>query len=306
MIRTILAGLSLMLCGSPALIAGEPQWALVNISVAHLRAEPRHASEMVSQAILGTPLRLVGNSDGWWQVESPDGYSAYIIDNSVVTLDSAGMAQWRQAPRVAVTALREIEAADAHGSRLWEAVNSSVMAGELDFDADSCRVTMPDGRVGYVAAPDVMPLEQWALLPADVDRILAMGRSMLGTPYLWGGMSSKSMDCSGFVRVCYMAAGIILPRDASQQAAVGREVGADELEPGDLLFFGNPDSRRINHVAIYEGEGRFLHSSGRVRRDEWVLTVPHKHFFIKAVRVLGHDGDPGIVRVIDHPWYFGR
>lgn len=306
MIRTILAGLSLMLCGSPAVIAGEPQWALVNISVAHLRDEPRHGAEMVSQAILGTPLRLVGHTDGWWQVESPDGYSAYIIDNSVVTLDSAAMAQWRQSPRVAVTSMGEIEATDAHGVRLWEAVNASVMAGTIEPGADSCMVVMPDGRTGYVDAAEVMPLDRWGALPVDVGLILRMARSMMGTPYLWGGMSSKSMDCSGFVRVCYMAAGLILPRDASQQATVGREVGVDELEPGDLLFFGNPDSRRINHVAIYEGHGRFLHSSGRVRRDQWTLTVPHKHFFIKAVRVLGQHSDPGIVRVIDHPWYFMR
>lgn len=129
----------------PALIAGEPQWAIVNISVAHLRAEPSHASEMVSQAILGTPLRLVGNSDGWWQVESPTAIGLHHRQLGV-TLDSAGMAQWRQAPRVAVTALREIEAADAHGSRLWEAVNSSVMAGELISLPTACRSLGPTAR----------------------------------------------------------------------------------------------------------------------------------------------------------------
>ena len=306
MIKQLLAGLSLLLCGSPAAMAGDSRWGLVNVSVAHLRGEPRHASEMVSQAILGTPLRLEERTGDWWRVESPDGYSAYIIDNSIVALDSAAMAHWRQSPRVVVTSLREIEVNDSCGVRQWEAVNASIMTGDFDQAADSCRVTMPDGRAGYVATADVMPFEQWGALRPDSGRLLNMARSMFGTPYLWGGMSSKSLDCSGFVRVCYMSAGLILPRDASQQACVGLEIGVEDLEAGDLLFFGNADTRRINHVAIYEGDGRFIHSSGRVRRDEWSQAVPHRLFFIKAMRVIGRECTPGIVRVIDHPWYFHR
>jgi cell wall-associated NlpC family hydrolase len=79
--------------------------------------------------------------------------------------------------------------------------------------------------------------------------------------YLWGGTVGPNFDCSGLMQTAFASAGIRLPRDSYQQEAFTQPIGWDDLEPGDLIFFGTPE--RTTHVALYLGEGRYIHSSGK-------------------------------------------
>jgi cell wall-associated NlpC family hydrolase len=134
---------------------------------------------------------------------------------------------------------------------------------------------------------------------------------MEGEPYLWGGTSTKSCDCSGLSKLSYFHNGIILKRNASQQALTGRRVEAKDwptLRSGDLLFFGNPETGRVTHVAIYDHDGNYVHSSGRVKRNSVDPSSPAylPTPFLWAVNISDSIGTPGITRVIDHPWYFNQ
>ncbi|MDX5376301.1 MAG: C40 family peptidase [Halomonas sp.] len=97
--------------------------------------------------------------------------------------------------------------------------------------------------------------------------ILATAKEALGTPYRFGGNSSKGLDCSGLVEMAYRSAGIQVPRTADEQFRHLPTVEA--ARPGDLLFFG--DRRKATHVGIYRGNGQMIHAPGSGRR---VVSVP--------------------------------
>lgn len=288
-------------------------WGIVRISVAHLRGKASHSAEIVSQALMGTPLRLLEKSGEWWRVQSPDGYISYIIGNSIVRKNSSEMNQWRKSDRLIVSSLDQIKVYDNEVTTsvrniVTDLVNGCIINGRLE-NTEKIEVTLPDGRKGWLNSKDVNNIEEWANQKFDANKILDIAYSMMGVPYLWGGMSTKSLDCSGLARVCYFSNGIILMRDASQQALTGKRIEAKDwasCQAGDLLFFGNAKTRKVTHVAIYDNNGTYIHSSGRVKRNSVdpksseYLTTP----FLHAVRINGNEGTNGIIRVINHSWYF--
>lgn len=103
--------------------------------------------------------------------------------------------------------------------------------------------------------------------------LVSSAERYIGTPYRYGGDSpSAGFDCSGFVQYVYGRQGIRLPRTAASMAREGESLALRQrdLRAGDLLFFAD-DGRRIDHVAIYAGSGRILHSTasgGGVRYDD--------------------------------------
>lgn len=95
----------------------------------------------------------------------------------------------------------------------------------------------------------------------DGNSIIQAGEQYVGLDYLWGGMSAFGYDCSGFAYQMHKANGYLISRDASDQAAYGKEVAYDELLPGDLLFFAYEEGKgRIHHVGFYYGDDKMLHS----------------------------------------------
>jgi murein DD-endopeptidase len=92
------------------------------------------------------------------------------------------------------------------------------------------------------------------------DEIALRAIALIGAPYVWGGNGPSEFDCSGLVRFIHDQLGIAVPRTAAEQYSAARRVRIDGIEPGDLLFFRTRGGERISHVAIYTGEGRFIHA----------------------------------------------
>jgi murein DD-endopeptidase len=104
------------------------------------------------------------------------------------------------------------------------------------------------------------PPSQVSSPPASIgDEIAMRAISLLGAPYKWGGAGPTDFDCSGLVQFIHDQLGIHAPRTAAEQFSAARPVRMSGLEPGDLLFFRIKGSR-VSHVAIYTGEGRFIHA----------------------------------------------
>jgi hypothetical protein len=124
--------------------------------------------------------------------------------------------------------------------------------------------------------------------------IVVQALSLLGTPYRYGGASPESgFDCSGLVR--HVFASVLdrdLPRRSEEISGFGEPVTRAELQPGDLLFF-NTLRRAFSHVAIYIGEGRFVHAparNGRVRIE--LLDDRYWATRFNGARRLVEDGPP--------------
>lgn len=292
----------------------DDRWALPRISVVSLRTGPRHAAEMATQALMGMPLRVLAKEGEWIRVQTPDGYISWSPESSLALKSAAEMDAWRKAQRMVVTSPYQIRAYNApKANGLRDVVTDLVLGNIVELTDAKARngrveVMLPDGRRGWVAADALTPIDQWAAQDFDAEKILDIAYSMEGTPYLWGGTSVKSIDCSGLAKTAYLANGIILMRDASQQALTGQRIEAQDwpqCRAGDLLFFGSKTGR-VTHVAIYDKDGNYVHSSGRVKRNsvdpksDSYLTTP----FLHAVRINGKQGTDGITRAADHPWYF--
>ena len=94
------------------------------------------------------------------------------------------------------------------------------------------------------------------------DSIVSVARQQIGTPYVWGAETpGRAFDCSGLVKYVMSWLHVDLPRTANEQAYSGIRIGRelDRMKPGDLLTFGT--GRRITHIAIYSGNGKYVHAS---------------------------------------------
>jgi gamma-D-glutamyl-L-lysine dipeptidyl-peptidase len=98
--------------------------------------------------------------------------------------------------------------------------------------------------------------------PPGLDDPIELGRTLLGTPYVWGGLHTRGIDCSGLVHLVQRYLGVVVPRDARDQAAALPSVAVADVRRGDLYFFARPEAP-VHHVALVVEPGVILHASDR-------------------------------------------
>jgi len=258
-------------------------YGVVSQSVANMRVGQGRSTGMATQTLMGMQVELLEVDDeGFWHLaRSAQGYIAWLPKPSFEYLTKAQADSLRALPKVMVTATTTFAyEVDNRDRVVTDLVNGNVLT-LVKPGPSFTEVMIPGCRSALVKSSEVISLNKWQQAAKfDPEHLVDFAYNFNGQPYLWGGNSLKGVDCSGFSGAVYYSMGLFLPRDASQQVKQGDEVPysveevevdgttyltmtTDNLEVGDLLFFGNK-SGRVTHVGIWIGNDEFIHSSGRV------------------------------------------
>ena len=297
--------------------ADEPKYGIIKQSVINLRVNPGFESEMATQALLGTPVRVVASDDDWLKVETPEGYLSWGTESGVKIVSKQEYDAWNAAPKLMVTGyFTVVREKPSESSPVVADVVMGSLVKDLGKKKNYYKVELPNGKQAFLKKDQATPFDKWLNSRRPTAKnIIATARLFIGFPYFWGGLSPKGLDCSGFTKNCYYLNGVVLRRDAYQQAQTGDSVdisnGYDNLKPGDLLFFGSKkDGKpRVTHVGLYIGNGHFIHSSGIVHESSLLPDSPiydawNTGRLLLARRIIPEiDKDSNIVSIKKHPFY---
>ena len=297
-------------------------YGVVCMSTASFNCNGSFSAESGTQALMGMPVRILEeNDDDWYRCVNMEGYTAWVITRSIAEMTKEEYDAYLAKPKVFVKVKYTTMYSEKNITSLPV---SDLVWGCILIDEGKAgawrKVSIADGRTGYVLASEVMDLKTWMdnAVPTEKN-IVETAKQFCGFPYVWGGTSVKGVDCSGLSKTAYFLNGYVLRRDASQQVKTGDSVDVHRfvegdytkealgnLRPGDLVFFGrkaeNGRRERITHVAIYMGDGMIIHSSNVVRINS--LIPGEKDYYagakrlLKARRIIGTaDQGKGVVSV---------
>ncbi|MBQ3383025.1 MAG: C40 family peptidase [Bacteroidales bacterium] len=297
-------------------------YGIVCMSTASFNCGGSFSAESGTQALMGMPVRILEeNNDDWYRCVNMEGYTAWVITRSVKAMTEEEYKAYLAKPKVFVKTKYSTLYSEKNVNSLPV---SDLVWGCILIDEGKSgawrKVSVADGRTGYVPASDVVDLKAWidSAVPTEKN-IVETAKQFCGFPYVWGGTSIKGVDCSGLSKSAYFLNGYVLRRDASQQCKTGDSVDVhrfvegdytkealSNLRPGDLVFFGrkaeNGRRERVTHVAIYMGDGMIIHSSNIVRINS--LIPGEKDYYagsrrmLKARRIIGTaDQGKGVVSV---------
>ncbi|MGM0933681.1 MAG: NlpC/P60 family protein [Bacteroidota bacterium] len=282
---------------------------VVKISVANIRDEPKHSAQLVTQATLGMPLKVFKKQGGWYYVQTPEGYLGWVDYGGIQNMEEEELRSWKKTDKLIYleTAGFSYEEPDSDSQRVSDLVSGNVLE-LVERRGKFYEVRYPSGKKAFVETAYAQPYLEWLEnLEATEEDLVATGKDLMGAPYLWGGTSPKGMDCSGFTKTVFFMNGVVIPRDASQQIHTGEEVDTERnfenLEKGDLLFFGKPatdsTAERVIHVGMWIGDNKFIHSMGEVHISNFDQNAEdfdeyNYNRYLRTKRVLNKE-DEGLI-----------
>lgn len=262
----------------------------------NIRQEPNESGKLVGKLPKHAACEIVKSENGWAYIQSGK-VEGYVKEEYLLTGFEAKKKGEELATAMAVATtdglnIRELPNTDAE-------VVTQVAEGEsleiVEIQEDGwVKVFLDDEKV-YVSA-------DYIEIKSDLETAITMtellygqgvsdvrvdlcqyAKQFLGNPYVWGGTSlTKGADCSGFVLSVFAKYGVSLPHSSVSQANYGTKISASELKPGDLVFYAK--GGRINHVAIYIGNGQVIHASSPktgIKISNYNYRTPYK-----MVRIL--------------------
>ncbi len=275
--------------------------AVCRLSVANLRSAPKHSAELVTQVLTGMPMQLLEKNNGFYRVKTPENYYAWVDAAGIEIMTKKAYKQWVKLPKaIAIQHCGKLyQKPSEHAQVVADFVLNDVFA-LLKKGKNFSQILLPDGRKTFIDNKAFLDLHEFENRNKHIkpELIVNFAKQYLGIPYLWGGTSTKALDCSGFSKNLYAQAGYLLPRDASQQVKIGKKLPVtnkfEQLQAGDLLFFGRIENgkQKITHVAVHINDGLIIHATGEVKIESLNPNSPlynskRRQTWLQARRLLG-------------------
>ena len=215
-------------------------FAIVTTDALNLRSAPSTSGSIVTTLAEGDCLDVTGFESGWFRA-SFDGSTGYVSGDYVDLTDT------KPAPPPADEETDDVPSQPPAGDSSEDTGDTgSEDTGNSDDSSDAGSEDGSDnpGTTGQAIAD--------------------YAQEFLGVPYVWGGTTPSGFDCSGFIQYVFRHFGYELPRGTNAQLNCGTAVAKSELQPGDIIFFRDPEYAEggpTSHAGIYIGGGEFIHAS---------------------------------------------
>ena len=271
-------------------LAADVRIGTINTGALKLRSEASTDGKVLSTAYQGEKLVILDTSGDWFKVlyNNTEGYmfSQYLTVQNTAVIDlgsgevTGTVVNVRKEPNSGAPIICQLvkgKTVSVLGvSSGWYAVRTQsgkegyIHGDYIKLSADKDKPAQRDAKSAAAAASEEVIEESddgIALSSGDVSQtradLIAFSKTFLGVKYKYGGASPSGFDCSGFAYYVFGKFGYTLGRSSSQQLNNGVKVSKDELKPGDLVFFKNPNEPKkpSGHTGIYVGGGNFIHSS---------------------------------------------
>lgn len=226
-------------------------FAICNLAIIPLRAEPSDRSEIVSQVLFGEHFEVLEKQNQWTKIKLQfDNYEGWVDSKQYQIISEKSYSDLSK------------DAIILNADLVEYVTNSKNMFIPIPLGASLSFLNHAEiNTEGFeFEGMKISGIK-------DKSSLITTAYQYLNAPYLWGGKTPFGIDCSGFTQMVYKLNGYKLLRDASQQSTQGDALSfIEESEPGDLAFFDNEEGKII-HVGIIMENNYIIHASGKVRID---------------------------------------
>lgn len=272
----------------------------VTADVLNVRSQPSLSSSVLSKTYLGNQVSIIDKEGDWYKIKVGNEETAYVFSEYIKTEEVATNSEIMEVNlsdnqestatygRVNASILN-LRAEASLSSNIIGKLNYYETVTILDTEGEWHKVQTSDNQIGYTFSTYITQYDPSAISDTSQVRndVIEYAMQFLGNPYVYGGTSlTNGVDCSSYTQQILGKFGYRINRTSSTQYNNGRRISANELLPGDLVFYGY--SGIISHVAIYIGDGKIIHASD-----------PTRGILISGLYTQGKKPYIGSVRIIE-------